>query len=47
MIGDVVLIIEENPFTNKWPLGRIVDTHPGRDGHVRVVTIKTANGVYK
>ena len=47
MIGDVVLIIEKNPFTNKWPLGQIVDTHPGRDGHVRVVTIKTANGVYK
>ena len=34
MIGDVVLIIEENSFTNKWRLVRIVDTHPGRDDHV-------------
>ena len=35
----------ENP-TN-WPLARVIQTHPGRDNLVRVVTVKTANGVYK
>ena len=31
----------------RWRLGRIVAIHPGTDGIVRVVTIKTAQGEYK
>lgn len=31
----------------KWPLGRVVSTHPGSDGICRVVTVRTASGVYK
>jgi len=31
----MVLVDERYPPT-KWPLGRIIKTHPGKDGHVRV-----------
>ncbi|KAJ8968842.1 hypothetical protein NQ317_017895 [Molorchus minor] len=30
-----------------WTLGRILQLHPGKDGVVRVATVKTASGVYK
>ena len=46
-VGDIVTLREDNLTPPKWPLGRIIETHPGRDGHVRVVTVKTANGSYK
>ena len=31
--GDIVLVLEPNLPRRKWPLGRIVDTYPGKDGH--------------
>lgn len=40
-VGDIVLLKEESP-RNKWPLGRIEKTEIGRDGHVRVVHVRTA-----
>ncbi|KAL0803354.1 hypothetical protein ABMA28_017417 [Loxostege sticticalis] len=46
-IGDVVIIREENLPPGKWALGRVVDVHPGPDGYVRVVTLKTKNGMLK
>ena len=30
----------------KWPLARIVEIHPGKDGKVQVATIETAKGRY-
>lgn len=30
-----------------WKLGKIIDTHPGNDNMVRVVSIKTATNVIK
>ena len=30
----------------RWPLARVIEVHPGQDGKVRVVTIKTSKGVY-
>lgn len=45
--GDLVLIRDENLPPCKWLLARILETHPGSDGLVRVVTIKTKNGVFK
>lgn len=45
--GDLVLIIEDNLPPSRWILGRIVDTHPGTDGLVRVVTIKCKNTTVK
>ena len=44
--GDLVLLQEESIIPTKWPLARVVKVHPGRDGLVRVATIKTKNGLY-
>ena len=29
-----------------WPLGRVLEVYPGRDGQHRVVKVKTAYGTY-
>ena len=46
-INDLVLIKEDNIKRGQWPLGRIVELHPGEDGVVRVVTVQTSKGTYK
>ena len=38
--GDIVLVAESNIPRGQWPLGRIVDTNVGRDGHVRSCVIR-------
>jgi hypothetical protein len=40
-IGSLVVLIEDNTPPLKWPLGRVVKLHPGKDGITRVVTIQT------
>ncbi|XP_029163322.1 uncharacterized protein LOC114934776 [Nylanderia fulva] len=45
--GDMVLVVDERYPPSKWPLGRIVDTHPGKDGLTRVVTVKTQTTMLK
>ena len=42
-VGDVVLVIQPDAPRGRWPLGRIVEVYPGRDGHTRVA--KVACGV--
>lgn len=46
-VGKMVLICDENLPPMRWKLGRIEQTHPGLDGVVRVVTIRTASGSFK
>ncbi|KAL7724363.1 hypothetical protein ACLKA6_005827 [Drosophila palustris] len=46
-IGDLVLIKDERFPSNQWPLGRILETHAGCDGLIRVVTLKSNGGVLK
>jgi len=46
-IGDLMVIHEENIPVSHWRLGRVVQVHPGADGLVRVVTLKTASGSVK
>lgn len=46
-IGDLVLVLDDNQPPTKWAIGRIIDTHPGNDHQVRVVTIRTKNATYK
>ena len=31
----------------KWALARVEEVHTGRDGLVRVVNVRTNNGIYK
>ncbi|XP_049886484.1 uncharacterized protein LOC126380961 [Pectinophora gossypiella] len=42
-VGDLVIIKEDHVPPARWLLGRVILTHPGNDGHVRVVTLKTKN----
>ncbi|CAK9805171.1 hypothetical protein ANTPLA_LOCUS4356 [Anthophora plagiata] len=46
-IGTMVVVQEDNLPPMQWPLGRIVAVHPGTDGIIRVVTVKTSRGEYK
>ncbi|XP_030381837.1 uncharacterized protein LOC115629498 [Scaptodrosophila lebanonensis] len=45
--GTLVLIGEDNTPPGQWVLGRIQEVHPGADGAVRVVTVKTKAGLFK
>lgn len=46
MVGDVVVLKEDNVIPTRWPIAKIVKVNPGSDNIVRVVTLKTENGVY-
>ena len=46
-VGDVVILQEDNMVPTKWPLAKVIQTYTGKDGLVRVVTIKTATGTKK
>ena len=46
-VDDIVLIKEDNVPPLRWPMGRIVEVHPGKDNHVRVATIQTASSTFK
>ena len=43
-VGDVVIIKSDEKNRGKWPLGVVQEVYPGRDGVVRAVQVKTANG---
>lgn len=46
-LNDIVIIHDANVPAGKWAIGRVVELHPGKDGYVRVVTLKTKNGTMK
>lgn len=46
-VGDMVLVMEDNLPPAKWSMGRVSEAHPGDDGRVRVVTIRTKGTVFK
>lgn len=46
-VGDMVMIQDDNIQVGKWAVGRVVELHPGNDGLVRVVTLRTKNGELK
>lgn len=46
-LGNLVLLIEDNQPPLRWKIGRITHLHPGADGIVRVVTVKTATSEVK
>lgn len=45
--GILVLIKEDNLSPLHWKLGRIIEVYPGKDGVVRVASVKTSTGIYK
>ena len=44
--GDIVCLREEPTAPTRWPLAKVIKVHPGQDGKVRVVTVRTAMGDY-
>lgn len=45
--GALVILKDDNVPPMQWRMGRIIETHAGTDGRVRVVSIRTARGVTK
>ncbi|XP_062538907.1 uncharacterized protein LOC134207198 [Armigeres subalbatus] len=46
-VGKLVVIRDDNLPPMKWKMARILQLHPGNDGVVRVVTLKTSTGLMK
>ena len=45
--GDIVCLRDEPLAPTRWPLARVIQVHPGKDGNLRMVTVRTAKGVYR
>ncbi|KFD61799.1 hypothetical protein M514_13649 [Trichuris suis] len=43
-VGDIVLVAESGVPRIRWRLGRVIEIFPSRDGLVRTVRVRTANG---
>lgn len=46
-VGSLVLVVDERFPPSKWPLGRVTQIHPGKDGITRVVTVRTQASILK
>ncbi|OXA49135.1 hypothetical protein Fcan01_15989 [Folsomia candida] len=46
-VGDVVLVGADNKKRFDWPMGRIMELIPGKDGVCRVANVKTSKGTLK
>ena len=42
-----MLVKEDNLVSTHWPLAKVINTFPAKDGHTRVVSVKTVKGIYK
>lgn len=43
-LNDIVVIIDPNGPRNIWPKGRVIQLYPAKDGKIRIVDVKLANG---
>ena len=46
-MGDLVIFKEDGTISTNWPLARVTQVYPGKDGLARVATVKTTKGTYK
>jgi len=44
-VGEVVLIVLPDTPRGQWPLGRVIEVHPGEDGRVRAAKIQVERNV--
>lgn len=44
LVDSLVILKEDNTPPMRWPLGRVTQVHPGKDGLVRVVSVKISSG---
>lgn len=45
-VNDLVLVKDDNTPPLNWPLARVIEVLPGKDNRVRVVKIKTKDGIF-
>ena len=45
-VNDVVMMVDSNSVRGYWTIVKIIEVHPGKDGKIRNVTVKTPNGTY-
>ncbi|XP_043286900.1 uncharacterized protein [Venturia canescens] len=46
-VGTLVLLKEDNVAPLRWPRGRVVEVHVGKDNIVKVATVRTSSGLFK
>lgn len=46
-VDDLVMIDDSQSAPMRWPVGRVVELFPGADGIVRVVSVRTPQGILK
>ena len=46
-VGDLVRTMNETTFPGSWPVGLVIATHPGNDGLVRTVRVRTSQSELK
>lgn len=46
-VGTLVVMINKDTPAFTWEVGNIVEIHPGKDGLVRVVDVKTKRGIFR
>ena len=46
-VNDVVMMVDSSVARGNWTIGRITEVHPGKDGKIHNVTVKTQNGTYR
>ena len=44
--GDIVLVVSSDTPRGRWPLGRILEVYPGKDGHIRSVRLQVGEKQY-
>jgi len=44
---NLVIIQEDNVPPFQCRLGRVLEVHPSTDGEVRIITLRTSNGIFK
>ena len=44
--GDIVLMVSSDTPRGRWPLGRILEVYPGKDGHIRSVKLQVGEKQY-
>ena len=45
-VNDIVMLVDSNAVRGNWTIGRIIEVHPGKDGKVRNITVKTQSDYY-
>ena len=45
-MGELVLLDDDSSKRRNWPLARVTNVQPGKDGTVRVAEIRTKDGTY-